>query len=98
MKDATAPRPPLDPTSIAAIAVAGAQIADDVADLPTALPRDHPAWSRDVLAVSARVRAIVAALRPAAVRVLSFWDHAVRSIAVGGRHVEVDPSGCYRVR
>jgi hypothetical protein len=78
--------------------VASAQLVDTGADVPASLPRDHPAWQRDVLSVSARVRAIVAALRPVALRVLTFWDHAVRSIGVRGRRVEVDPSGCYRLR
>ena len=36
-------------------------------------------------------------LRPVIVRVLSFWDHRIRSIMVGNRCVQVDPSGCYRV-
>jgi hypothetical protein len=48
--------------------------------------------------VSARVRAIVAALRPVVVHVLTFWDHVVRSISVGRRRIEVDPSGSYRMR
>jgi hypothetical protein len=57
-----------------------------------------PAWQRDALAVSARVRALLQTLQPVVVRVLTFWDHAVRAIAVGGRRLEVDPSGCYRIR
>lgn len=57
-----------------------------------------PAWQRDVLSVSARVRAIVASLRPVIVRALSFWDHAVRSIRIGSRALEIDPSGSYRLR
>jgi hypothetical protein len=72
----------------------GAAAALDVA--PT-LPPDHPAWQRDVLAVSARVRALLMAMTPIVVRVLTFWDHAVRAIAIGGRRVEIDPSGCYRL-
>ena len=62
------------------------------------LPRDHPAWQPDVLSISARVRAIVAQLRPTVVRVLTFWDHAVRSVTIGGRRLEIDPSGSYRLR
>jgi hypothetical protein len=98
VKDAAAPGPPLDPPLLAAPALLAAPLAV-YADLePAALPRDHPAWQRDVLAVSARVRALVAQLRPVAVRVLTFWDHAVRSIPLGGRRLEIDPSGCYRIR
>jgi hypothetical protein len=100
MKEAAAPGPPLEPapTAIMAPAPAGAQLVDAGADVPASLPRDHPAWQRDVLAVSARVRAIIAQLRPAAGRVLTFWDHVVRSVVVAGRRVEIDPSGCYRLR
>jgi hypothetical protein len=68
------------------------------AELETALlPRDHPRWVKDAIAVSQRAREIIAKLRPVVVRVLSFWDHRIRSIVVGDRSVSVDPSGCYRV-
>ena len=99
MNDATRSGSALDS---AALAIPGPAIAaplvDGGADMPATLPRDHPAWQRDVLAVSSRVRAILLQLRPVAVRVLTFWDHVVRSVSVGGRRVEVDPSGCYRLR
>jgi len=68
------------------------------AELETALlPRDHPRWVKDAIAVSQRAREIIAKLRPVVMRVLSFWDHRIRSIVVGDRSVSVDPSGCYRV-
>lgn len=67
-------------------------------ELASSLPRDHPAWQRDVLAVSARARALLARLRPVAVRVLSFWDHVLREVVIAGRRVEIDPSGSYRMR
>jgi hypothetical protein len=100
MKDAAAPGPPLDPAPLAILppAPASPPVADSAFDAPATLPRDHPAWQRDVLAVSSRVRAIIARMRPVAVRVLTFWDHAVRRVLVAGRSVEVDPSGCYRRR
>ena len=100
MKDAAAPGPALEANAlaIAPLAIAPAHIADIDADLHATLPRDHPAWQRDVLSVSARARAVVAAMRPVVVRVLTFWDHAVRSINVGPRRIMVDPSGCYRLR
>jgi hypothetical protein len=62
----------------------------------TGLPHDHPSWVRDAIAVSARARELVARLKPAFVRVMSIWDHRLRSIVVGDRRVRVDPSGCYR--
>jgi hypothetical protein len=98
VKDAAAPGPPRDPLLAAPPSLLAAPPAAHGDVEPAALPRDHPAWQRDVLAVSARVRALVAGLRPVVVRVLSFWDHAVRSIPIGGRRLEVDPSGCYRIR
>ena len=61
------------------------------------LPRDHPAWMRDAVAVSVRARDFLTKLKPLAVRVLTFWDHTVRSITVMGRSLHVDPSGSYRL-
>ncbi|HEV2642080.1 MAG TPA: hypothetical protein VGT98_05215 [Candidatus Elarobacter sp.] len=100
MKDAAAPGPALDANALATapLAIASAHVADTDAELHATLPRDHPAWQRDVLSVSARARAVVAALRPVVVRVLTFWDHAIRSINVGQRRIMIDPSGCYRLR
>jgi hypothetical protein len=67
------------------------------AELETALlPHDQPRWVKDAIAVSQRAREIIAKIRPAAVRVLCFWDHRIRSIVVGDRRVLVDASGCYR--
>ncbi len=99
MNDATAPKPPeLFGAAAAAIIPAGFDVDVDV-ELQPALPGDHPAWQRDVLAISARVRAILATLRPIAVRVITFWDHVARSVTLGnGRSIEIDPSGCYRLR
>jgi hypothetical protein len=100
VNDAARSGPALEsaPLAIAAPTIAPPQVADGGAEMPATLPRDHPAWQRDMLAVSARVRALLAQLRPVAVRVLTFWDHAVRSVSLGGRRLEVDPSGCYRLR
>ncbi|MDQ6931506.1 MAG: hypothetical protein M3126_12660, partial [Candidatus Eremiobacteraeota bacterium] len=42
------------------------------------LPRDHPPWMRDTIAVSVRARELLARIKPLAVRVLTFWDHTVR--------------------
>jgi hypothetical protein len=61
------------------------------------LPADHPAWAKDVLSLSARFRGFIAQVKPAAIRVLTFWDHRIRSIMVGGRRLSVDASGCYRM-
>jgi hypothetical protein len=87
----------VDPPALLATAI-GAPFAEIDVDATPSLPGGHPMWQRDVLAVSARVRAVVAALRPVAVRVLTFWDHVVRSINIGHRRIEVDPSGSYRLR
>jgi len=61
------------------------------------LPRDHPAWMRDSIAISARAREWLYKLKPVALRVLTFWDHAVRSVAIMGRTLSVDASGSYRM-
>jgi hypothetical protein len=70
--------------------------ADESRTAPT-LPRDHPAWARDLVAISSRTRALLHAVRPTVVRALTFWDHRVRSIAVGTRSVAVDAAGRYRL-
>jgi hypothetical protein len=62
----------------------------------TGLPNDHPTWVRDAIALSQRARDIVARLKPAVVRILTFWDHRLRCIVVGDRRVRIDASGCYR--
>ncbi|MDQ2681717.1 MAG: hypothetical protein M3Y21_11980 [Candidatus Eremiobacteraeota bacterium] len=61
------------------------------------LPRDLPHWMRDSAAISARCRNLFTRIKPIIVRVLTFWDHQVRSIMVAGRNVCVDPSGSYKV-
>ena len=61
------------------------------------LPRDLPPWARDAIAVSQRARDLLARIRPAIVRVLTFWDHRVRNAVVAGRRLDIDPSGSYRV-
>ncbi|MBC5829799.1 MAG: hypothetical protein GIW98_06355 [Candidatus Eremiobacteraeota bacterium] len=72
-------------------------VADAELETAPSLPRDHPSWMRDALAVSARARALIASLRPVLIRVLTFWDHHVRTITIGGRTLGVDPSGSYRL-
>ncbi len=69
---------------------------DDELETPP-LPREHPKWVKDALAVSQRARRIIAQLKPVVIRVLTFWDHQVRGITVGGRELTVDVSGSYRV-
>jgi|GEM_PF-1661596 len=71
---------------------------DPELEITSVLPRDHPAWQRDVLSISARARAVIATIKPIAVRVLGFWDHHVRELRIGGRMLGIDPSGCYRLR
>ena len=67
--------------------------------LPASLPRDHPAWQRDVLAVSARVRARHRAAAAGRVRVADvLGSRRAERDASAGAAIEVDPSGCYRMR
>jgi hypothetical protein len=100
MNDPSAQAPLIDPLALAPLAVLPAgSAADGENDATAGLPTDHPAWQRDVLAISSRVRAILTTLRPVVVRVQTFWDHVVRATGLGdGRCLEVDPSGCYRMR
>jgi hypothetical protein len=100
MKNAAAPGRALEPPALPAIAAASGAVQPAGVDAEplASLPRDHPAWQRDVLGVSSRVRSLLAGLEPVVVRVLGFWDHVVRGISIGERYVEVDPSGCYRLR
>ncbi|HET9096381.1 MAG TPA: hypothetical protein VFN37_06945 [Candidatus Baltobacteraceae bacterium] len=71
-------------------------IPEDELETPP-LPREHPKWVKDALAVSQRARQIVAQLRPVVIRVLTFWDHHVRGVVVGGQELTVDISGSYRI-
>ncbi len=71
-------------------------VPDDELETPP-LPREHPKWVKDALAVSQRARQLIAGLPPVLVRVLTFWDHHVRGIVVGGRELSVDISGSYRL-
>ena len=61
------------------------------------LPRDHPAWMRDAVAMSSRARELLSKLKPVVVVVRTFWDHAIRSISVMGRTLSIDASGSYRM-
>ena len=70
---------------------------DPDVEIGNQLPSDHPPWSKDTLSLSARARALLARLRPVVISVMSFWDHRVRQIFVGGRTLSVDASGSYRL-
>lgn len=71
-----------------------ALLPDDELETPP-LPREHPKWVQDAVAISHRARRLIERVRPAVIQVLSFWDHHVRSIAVAGRHLTIDVSGSY---
>ena len=73
-------------------------VADPETEAGATLPADHPRWQRDVLSISARARAAIANLAPLVVRVLSYWDHRIREIALGRRRLAIDPAGSYRLR
>jgi hypothetical protein len=80
-------------------ALGGVARADvDAPDLAPSLPNDHPSWQRDVVSISTRARAVIAALRPVVIRVRSFWDHRVSEIRIGSLTLGVDASGSYRLR
>ncbi len=70
---------------------------DPEVDVASNLPSDHPPWAKDTLSISQRARALLARLRPIAIKVVTFWDHRVRSVLVGGRTLSVDASGSYRL-
>ncbi len=61
-----------------------------------ALPSDHPQWMKDTLSISQRARALLAKIKPVVVRVITAWDHRVRSISIAGRTLKIDASGSYR--
>ena len=61
------------------------------------LPRDHPRWVLDAVAISKAARDAVARLRPVVVLVMSMWDHPLRCVAVAGRRLGIDASGSYRI-
>ncbi len=88
-----------DPAFTAALAAqAVPPLAFDL-DLETGsrLPPDHPPWPRDVVSISQRARALLARVKPAFITVIAAWQHRVRTLAIGGRRVAVDATGCYRV-
>jgi hypothetical protein len=100
LNDPSTPAPLVDPLALVPLAPLAVTPAasDGENDATAGLPADHPAWQRDVLAVSSRVRAILATLRPVIVRVQTFWDHVVRATSLeNGQRLEIDPSGCYRL-
>lgn len=68
---------------------------DDAFDA-TFLPRDHPPWNKDTLTISQRARELIGRLRPIAIRVLSFWDHRIRTVSIGHARLSIDASGSYR--
>lgn len=84
------------PSSAQATAIAPIVPDDELETAP--LPREHPKWVRDALLISHRARQLLGRIKPVAVRILSFWDHAIRSVRVGeNREVSVDSSGSYKV-
>ncbi len=94
MNEPSAARVSLDPIAYASVL----PVAVDPEIEASVLPRDHPAWQRDVLSISARARAVIANLKPLAFRVFGFWDHQLRELRIGGRMLGIDPSGSYRLR
>jgi hypothetical protein len=79
------------------IAVAMPQRTEPDAAVVATLPRDHPHWFRDTVSISSRARTLLARLRPVVVAIVTFWDHALRTLTIGGSILSVDPSGSYRL-
>ena len=69
---------------------------DDEFETPP-LPREHPKWIKDGLAISQRAKQLLESVKRVPLRVLRFWDHAVRSLTVRDRRVSIDSSGSYRM-
>jgi hypothetical protein len=80
----------------AAAARSVGKVADPEATGEIALPRDHPKWTRDRFTISATTKALLERIKPAIVRVLSFWDHRTHRLAIDGATIEVDQTGSYR--
>ena len=96
MNDAASTQPLIEAPGPLPIGNVGAD--PDASEIRARLPSDHPAWQVDTLSISSRTRALLTALRPAVVAVVTFWDHAVRTLALGSGTLSVDLSGCYRLR
>lgn len=73
-----------------------ALLPDDELETPP-LPREHPKWVKDALAISQRARHLLSRVAPLLVNVLTFWDHRRHSIVIAGRALTIDVSGSYRV-
>lgn len=71
-------------------------IPDDEFEAPP-LPREHPKWVKDALAVSHRARKALAQVRPAALRIFTFWEHRSHAIFIGRRSLSIDSAGSYRL-
>lgn len=93
MNEPGAARAAVDPIAYAALQPVTVDPEVDAA----VLPRDHPAWQRDVISLSARARAVIAGLKPLVIRVFGFWDHHLRELRIGGRTLGIESSGCYRL-
>jgi hypothetical protein len=96
MRDAATAQPLVDAPLPLAVGNIGAD--PDATEIRARLPNDHPAWQVDTLSISSRTRAFLTTLRPVVVAVVSFWDHAVRTLSLGTGTLSVDLSGCYRFR
>jgi len=90
---------PVDPALVYPLTVVPAlpPIDAEASGMPE-LPADHPQWQRDVVSLSSRARALIAATAPVVIRALAYWDHQLREVAFGSRTFSIDPAGCYRLR
>jgi hypothetical protein len=83
----------------------GSQIAELRSDIESeihlepiaTLPREHPAWHRDVAELSERALEAAGRLVVVTLQIFGFWDHALRSLTFGTQRVFIDSSGSYRL-
>lgn len=61
------------------------------------LPHDHPKWAKDIVTISQRARELLQRIKPVVIKVMTFWDHRLRSIGIGTKRVSIDASGSYRL-
>ena len=85
-------------TAVTEVALLPLHLDDDAPAYPATLPRDYPAWQRDLVVLSRRARALLAAAKPAVIRVVQAWEQRIRSVPIGTRLLMIDAIGCYRLR
>jgi hypothetical protein len=94
--DPSGAQAPAVPAQLAPSLVAAISLDPDDRYGGNALPNDHPHWMKDTLSISQRARTLLQKIKPIVLRVITAWDHRVRSVSIAGRTLKVDASGSYR--